>query len=186
MDSGVVYKCKINLTSLSCYLTNFDKEYYNISNFTGYQFCLKVKIPIFDQDKLLPVSLFNGKREGDKVTLHYHMRNRNPFTVIAICSQLDSSHQHLGPFEQALYKASYEIEWIPKTNRLLLSLMVYNSHMDYAKSLNFPIKLYLKTYEPILLIDYIKIGCHDINGLIKLIYYDLFIQYPPLLAIIND
>lgn len=182
VDPIPVYQSNIYISSASCYIADFDNQNYNIKNFTGYQFCVRVHFAVYGQSNTLPLSLFNGKREGDQVIIHYS-KQRDPFSVVATCNQIGSPLGHLGPFEQALYKASYKLD--AKNLTTLQILVAYHSHINYAKSLNFPIKLYLKTYEPLLLIDYIAINCTDIHGLLKNLYYLLFIKNPPTLRIID-
>ena len=102
------------------------------------------------------------------------------FTLVLTCIQLHYKYNYLASFEQALYSATYNTNHF----NLFQKMINYYSHVDYAKSLNLPVKLHYTTYEPLLFIDYISIGCQDINNLLKVLYYELFIDNPPQLT--ND
>ena len=79
-------------------------------------------------------------------------------------------------FEQAIYNAFRYINYNNDKLNPLNTLIEYNTYINYAKSLNLAINLYYKTYEPVMLTDYITVGCADINGLLKMLYYKLFIN----------
>lgn len=172
------YPGKINV--VSNYLVSKD---YSITNVTDNQFCFsgQLYIGLTHANGIFPISIFNGKREGDTVELYYG-HNGVKSVYVVTCQQLGSDYQYLGRFEEALYKVSYHIYHTSIKDNLIK----YNTHVHYAKSLNLPIKLNFKSYELILLLDYINLGCNDINHVLKLLYYDLFIKDPPRLSVIND
>lgn len=161
----------------SCLVSNK----YLITDFTGYQYCVNCTVIQYNQtylSGLFPVILFNGKKEGDQIKLNEEL--------IVTCSQIKSAYKSFGAFEQALYLLSYKIEIVLYQNTIYYSLLAYHAHVEQAKSLNLPIKLKCKSYEPILLIDYIHLNCGDINNVLKKLYYELFIDNPPILSVIND
>lgn len=168
-----VYYGDIYITDPRCYIC----ENYSMTNCTGYQYCFRGIIANYNAywGFSFPISLFNGKREGDSVELNYH--NGYSYTIKVTCAQLKYRNSAFGLFEEALYHLSYKDRFnrFPNINTTLQRLISYNTHVHYAKSLNLPVKLHYTTYEPILLIDYIHFNCIDINNLLKVFYYELFL-----------
>ena len=179
-------EASIHVLPMLCYVS----KNYCVTNVNGYQLCFSGAIlcGVLRRTGTFPISLFNGKKEKDYVTLYYENKGEK-FTFNVNCCQSGgrvfgfSKDSFLGPFEEALYITSYSIIYKSLVNAKQ-RLIAYNTHVHYAKSLKLPIKLQFKSYEPILLINYINLNCIDINGLIKLIYYDLFIKHSPLLSVI--
>ena len=151
---------------------------YAVSNVKGSQYCFNSNISTFTRFIKLPISLFNGKKEGDEVTLYFkpNYYDAKEFMIIVTCEQLKSAYKI--PFEQALYHLSYNINGGILLHWSTLYL-AYHGHVDYAKSVNLSAKYYWKTYQPILFINYIHMGCNDINYLLKNVYIDLFIKEKP-------
>ena len=90
------YYCTIRVLPFMCYVT----DQYKVKNITGPQYCFTSGISGFDQI-ILPVSLFNGKYEGDLVSLPFEFDK--PYRIIVTCSQyLDRNEK----FERVLYDKS--------------------------------------------------------------------------------
>ena len=144
-------------------------DHYQIKNVSGNQLCVSVSIESIIQKQvynIIPVSVFNGKKEGDDVKLYYNLES-HPFTLVLTCRQLHYKYNYLASFEQALYSATYNNHHF----NLFQKIVNYYGHVDYAKSLNLPIRLRWVNY--FLLIHHIRIGCDDINYFIKKLYYQL-------------
>lgn len=149
-----------------CYVSN----QCDIENITGPQYCFNAHLDSFNETVALPLSLFNGKKEGDIITLFLKPNVLEPVTII-----------YGSIFEQGLYNAScsiYDYNWIPLNqlghHKLAQRYIAYHGHVDYAKSIHRSARYYWITYEPFLFIDCINIGCNDMNHLLKLLYLDLF------------
>lgn len=179
-----IYHDTISIKPQNCFIS----KDYDIINVTGHQYCFVGALHSYESpyiSKVFPICLFNGKKEGDTVVLNFDVKPFSPFTMIVVCNQSDCKYKRLGSFEQALYDLSYEHAY--RTDVYCYNayhkLSIYNTHVAYAKSINLPSKLKYKTYEPILLIDYITIGCIDIHGLLKDFYYALFVEAGPIAKI---
>ena len=179
----------IHVLPVLCYVS----DDYCVTNITGDQLCFRGAIlsGVMRREGIFPISLFNGKKEQDRLILYYKHKDEK-FIFNVICYQTGcrvfgfSKESDVGSFEEALYTASYTIIYKAALNNARERLIAYNTHVNYAKAFNLSTKLKFKSYEPILLLDYIYFNCMDINGLIKLIYYDLFIHKSPILSVIND
>lgn len=155
----------IRILPIMCYVT----DSYQYKNITGPQYCCRARISSFDNPFVLPVSIFNGKREGDTLTLYIPKGE-----LVVKCEQ---ALIYCGDiFEQVLYHSSpcFYYNSTNALNRLAQLYLGYKSHVDYAKSVNLPPKYYRLTYEPLLLINYMNIGCIDVNNLLKLFYIHVF------------
>jgi hypothetical protein len=172
----------------NCVVADYSRYNYHVKNVSGLQYCFKGLIyddnisnytNIYDVGLIFPIRLFLGKKDGDQVKLFYsYMKNE---TLIAFDLHVTCKSKH-NIFENDLYKQScflYYDRFI-NVNRNLHNLIAYNTHVDYCISQNKPVIMEMKSYEPILLCDYINIGNQDvINFLIKPIYIDLFINQIP-------
>ena len=169
-----IYYCTIYIPLPSFCVVS---DHYQIKNVSGNPLCVSVFIESIIQkqvypilpakgESLIPVSVFNGKKEGNDVNLFYDLGG-HIFTLVLTCRQLHYKYNYLASFEQALYSATYNTNHF----NLFQKMVNYYGHVNYAKSLNLPIRLRWVNY--FLLINDIKLGCHDINGLLKLLYYQL-------------
>lgn len=187
-----------NIYVIPTFIHVCNETIYKIKNVTGYQSCFQGIINLknrIDHSVILgndfPISLFNGKKEGDLVNLQYDYidydfltgQNKHfKFTMLVTCKQLDSHLARLGTFEQALYDRSYRIDYYCNINynKNLQDIIAYRTHDEYAKSINKDIKLKLNM-KTLMLIDYISIDNQDVLNLIKPLYF--VTQYKTLLTI---
>lgn len=111
---------------------------YDCTNLTGPQFCLNAEFSCFDRTKvladfggsLIPISLFNGKKVGDKVSL---LIGINQYNVTCCRSLYDAD------FEVMLYRLStglYHYNYNSPLKRSIQLYMAYKAHVDYAKSID--------------------------------------------------
>jgi hypothetical protein len=175
------------------HVCNYNPYQYHVKNVSGLQYCFKGLIlddtcrnysNMYEVGLMFPIRLFLGKKEGDQVKLSYSYEKFSfisgdqeliEFNLIVTCtSKFDT-------FENDLYIRSSRMDYYCNfnVNKNLQNLIAYNTHVDYCKSLNRPVKMMLKSYEPLLLADYIDIGNQDVLSLIKPIYNDLFIHQIP-------
>lgn len=177
----------ISVVSGHCFVCEYDMYTYHVKNVSGLQYCFKGHI--YDDECLnynnrynvglmFPIQLFMGKKDGDQVKLSYSYTNTVydkelvEFDLIVTCR---SKHN---TFEHDLYNRISNMDYYChfNINKNIQNLIAYNTQFNYCKSLNLPMKMNLKTYEPIMLTDYIDIDNKDVLTLIKPIYYLLFIN----------
>lgn len=184
------YYANIAVINSFCYVCDYDPYKYHVKNVSGLQYCFKGHIyneqcgnyqNKFDVGLMFPISLFLGKKEGDQVKLSYSYTKYFAFDKFEVEFDLIvTCRSKFDLFENDLYQNSSKIDYhcIFNVNKNIQNLIAYNTHVNYCKSFNLPIKMTLKTYEPLLLTDYIDIN-KDVLSLIKPMYTDLFIHQIP-------
>lgn len=184
------YYANIAVINSFCYVCDYDPYQYHVKNVSGLQYCFKGHIYSdqcgnyqneFDVGLMFPISLFLGKKEGDQVKLSYSYTKYYAFDEFEVEFDLIvTCRSKFDAFENDLYRNSSKMDYYCffDVNKNIQNLIAYNTHVNYCKSFNLPIKMTFKTYEPLLLTDYIDIN-KDVLSLIKPMYNDLFIHQIP-------
>lgn len=122
-----------------------------------------------------PISLFNGKKEGDSVTLNYVFDHIN-FSVVVTLNQTNHGLTWpIGQFQDILYE---RILWYGHSgigiSKSMQFIITYMSHVAYCQSLGYEPKLKI-THDNAIFINHLPL-IKDVCELLKPLYYQLYCE----------